>query len=459
MQDRFDRAVLMAAFVLLGLLGLTLLHGDQVGLGLLRYSPLASGSSRTIIQVVFEEEIDPTSARDSLQIAPGLRGVTSVQSNRLEFQPAEPLAASTSYTITLKPGFTAKSGRAFKQAFSWQFLVRQPSLVYLGPTDQVVQNLFAVAPQNPQAPRALTRSEAGIIGYSISEDGSKIVYSELAFSETRAYGSSRLFLLDVASGASRLLYDCNAACTNLSLRPDSSLLAFQRVDFNDTVGAAPTAPRVWLLDLTNGSVRPLFKDNQRLAYQPRWSPDGTVLGVYDPVDGQIVLVNPATNQERIILAKDSETGLFSPDGQWLAYPRLIIQNNLAAVRITLADLATQPPTARMLLTPDAPLTEAEAVWMTDSKSLIVARQPTSRQLNTGSSIYQVDLSSAQAKLLIPDGGYAQKSLRLSPTGEYLLFERVQLNDPVARPQLWLYHLVTGELKLVAEKVAFASWLP
>lgn len=463
MPDRFDRAVLFTAAVLGGLILLTALRGDQVGLGILRYSPVELGGSRAAVQVVFEEEIDPASATASLQIEPAVRGAAAVRGNQIVFQPAEPLAADAPYTVTVKQGLVAKSGRVFKQSFRWQFRVRQPRFVYLSPTDQVVQNLFVVEPATPQMPRPLTRSEAGIIGYSISADGSKIVYSELAFSETRTYGSSRLFLLDVTSGESRLLYDCNAACPNLSLRPDGSMIAFQRVDFNDSVGAAPTAPRVWLFDLATGVARPLFKDSQRLGYQPRWSPDGAWLGVYDPVDGQIVLVDVAANRERIIPAPDSETGTFSPDGRWLASPRLVVRDNLATVRMTLVDLASPSAAVRTLLSPDEPFSEAEAVWMADSKALIVARQPAARQLNTGSSLYQVQLETGQAKLLIPEDGYAQKSLQISPTGDYLLFERVPLNDLAARPQLWLYRLAKGEtrdeLKQVAAKVAFPNWLP
>src|SRR5215813_11144491 len=106
----------------------------------------------------------------------------------------------------------------------------------------------------------------------------------------------------MATGASRLLYNCNAVCINLTWRPDGGAVAFQKVELNESIGTGPGAPRIWLFDLSTNTTQPLFSDNQKIGDSPRWSPDGTRLAVYSPPSAGIVIHNFTDNHDLTIPA-------------------------------------------------------------------------------------------------------------------------------------------------------------
>ena len=88
--------------------------------------------------------------------------------------------------------------------------------------------------------------------------------------------------------------------------------------------AASTKPsRVRLLDLSSGQTRPLFRDEQMLGYAPRWSPDETRLGYFDPQGGVRVVELEAGTSE-LIPNQLGEMGTWSPDGQALVVVDLAI---------------------------------------------------------------------------------------------------------------------------------------
>ena len=101
--------------------------------------------------------------------------------------------------------------------------------------------------------------------------------------------------------------------------------------------------------------------------------------------------------------------------------------------------------------------DVEAVWRSDSRGLIVARQPPARKLAQGSALYSIDLATGAATLLVADNGYEQTNL--SVNGDLLLFQRVALGDVTARPELWVYHLLTRELRRIAHDGVSPRWLP
>jgi Tol biopolymer transport system component len=457
--ERFDAITFIVIAALIVAILVVVFRGDQVGLGVRTFTPVDSAPSRTAISLTFDEPIDPVTAAQYFSISPAINGTFSISNAQITFQPGAPFPPNTTYTVTIKPGLASLSGRAVKHDFQWHFNIRQPRLVYLSNSDQTVQNLFMVDPTTSVTPQQITRSQNGIVGYDVTPDGTKIVYSEIAYSENRSYGVTDLFVMDVATGQTNLLYECNAACTHLAWRPDGGAVAFQRVDLGQSVGLGPSAPRVWLYDLATSTGRPLFDDNQILGYMPRWSPNGTKLAVYSASAGGILVHDFASNQNTTIPAANGEFGPFSPDGHWLYYPKIVMLGDTsAAVHYVLVDLST-PYTLHDLVPDTEAVSEVEAVWRADSQGLIVARQPPVRKLNEGPSLYNVDLKTGNAMLLVPDEGNSQNSLTLSPAGDAIIFQRIAQGSAPSEPQLWLYNLATGKLNHIADKATLPGWLP
>jgi Tol biopolymer transport system component len=332
-------------------------------------------------------------------------------------------------------------------------------IVYLGPVSGPTQDLYVVdlaVDLAGSVPRKLTNSQTGIIGYDVTPDGSKIVYSEVRYAEGDQTGITDLYVWEAAAGKSTLRYECQgAACTGLKWRPDGGAFAFERIDMNTTVGSG--AARTWIFALAENTAHPLFKDTQQIGYMPRWSPDGKRIAVFSVSAGGIVVHDFDTGKDHVVAAQQGEVGSFSPDGRWLTFPKIVaLGNNQYAVHVMLADLTSAPYMVRPLIPDSEAVSDVEAVWRSDSQGLIVARQPPARKLAQGSALYSVDLATGAATLLVPDEGYEQTNI--SVNGDLVVFQRIALGDVTARPELWVYHLGTRELKRIAQNGVSPRWL-
>jgi Tol biopolymer transport system component len=323
--------------------------------------------------------------------------------------------------------------------------------VYLGLVSAPTQDLYAVDLAEGM-PRKLTNSQNGIIGYDVTPDGSKIVYSEVRYTEGERTGITDLYVWEAATGRATLRYECQgASCTGLQWRPDGGAFAFERIDMNTTVGTG--AARTWIFDLAENVGRPLFKDTQQLGYMPRWSPDGKRIAVFSVSAGGILIHHFSTGKDHVIPAQQGELGSFSPDGRWLSFPKIVaLGENQYAVHMMLADLSSESYTVRPLIPDSEMVSDVEAGWRSDGQGLIVARQPPARKIAQGSALYSVDLATGVATLLIPDEGYEQSNLTMRD--DLLVFQRVALSDVNARPEVWIYHLGTQEMRRIAHDGVF-----
>src|SRR5258708_2375685 len=224
--DQFDVRMLVAIVVLAVAIGLVILHGDQVGLGIRSFGPSNVASSGDAVRVTFDEPIVMAAAPSYFSISPLVPGKFSIASDQVSFQPAQAWQQGQDYTVTLRAGMQASTGRVLKHEIQWHFHPRPLRIAFLGPVDNIIQNLYIADPLHPDAPQALTNSATGLVGFDVSPDGNTIVYAAL-----EDQGASSFHTFDLATGESRLLYKCKgAACTDPVYRPDGGALGFERVD-------------------------------------------------------------------------------------------------------------------------------------------------------------------------------------------------------------------------------------
>jgi len=452
---RLDLAVGMAVLgLLVAILGVILL-GDRVGLTVRRAVPQGTASSQPIIQITFEEDIAPESLAGRVHLDPPVEGELSAIRNVVQFVPATPLQAGQTYTVQVLPGITARWGRQLLAEQSWTFRVRGAQLVYLGPVDNIIQNLYSIDPFTPTAtPTPLTDSAQGVISFDVQRDGSRIVYSQL-----EGQGTASLYLYD--GQQTSLLMECpDAACTSPAWRPDGQMIAFERADLNRDTGIGPSVPRIWLLDVANRSVRPLFNDSQRLGYSPRWSPDGNVLAFYDANAGGIVLYDFRTQKDRVITTPQGEVGHFSPDGRYIYFPKIVqLPDGRYAAHFVLVDVTSDLLVQRDLIPDTDPSNDVEVAWRADSKALFVVRRPPDSTTLQGAQLYELEIETGAARALVNEPKYSHGQLQPSPDGKTLAFQRFALGQPGARPEIWMLDLATGELRQIVQNATSPRWMP
>src|SRR5260370_30786555 len=111
-----------------------------------------------------------------------------------------------------------------------------------------------------------------------------------------SYFATQLVVVNVLTCETRLSCACKAMCTDLAWRPDGSMFAFQRAEFNLATGVGAGAARVWLFNISSGSARPFFTEDQRITFTPRWSPDGSRLVVINSETASLIIRDIASSK-------------------------------------------------------------------------------------------------------------------------------------------------------------------
>jgi len=333
-------------------------------------------------------------------------------------------------------------------------------ILYMGPVKALVRDLFTVS-ANGGAPQQLTKSRFGVDSFAIAADG-RIAFSELVQVDDKQNTNIMLY----EGGKITVVYTCeDASCTEVAIRPDGNVIAFDRSDNNSGTGLAPGAPRVWLLDLTTGKAGRLFDDSQKIGYMPRWSPDGTRIALWDSNRGGIVLYNFTTREESSVPAYGGRVGEFSPDGARIWFTRVIEVQDAASgasqyvTHITIADISVQPYKLHDLILDSDPSDDTDPIWSADGKALYVLRRPAGSGLDQERQIYQLDSTTGAALPLVQDKAYAHSNLALDRAGNTLTFERFKLGGAGATPEVWSYDLKTKALRLVIADGMVPQWLP
>ena len=452
----FDGIMLAVMALLVASIAVVIVRGDQIGLSVQAYSPAAASSSRASIQVTFDNPLQAPVSDSALTLSPPIVGKLAVSGAQITLKPSQPLASGVQYRATLHAGIRATTGQELKHDVQWSFRVSPPRILYLGPTDNIVQNLYLIDPAQPGQTKQLTFSQTGLQGYDIAQDGSLAVYAEL-----RADGTSSLSVLDLTTFATRPLYPCkDSICTNPAISPDGNTLAFEQANMNSGLNVGIGPPRVFLMDVPSQKVTPLFSDTQQLSYAPQWSPDGKLLMVFDSTDGGIVLHDAATGKNRSVQAIEGDIGTFSPDGKWFIYPTLSQQSSSHYVtHIALVDL-TSPSLDQRSLEADKDADDDQSpVWSMDSLHIFFLRNTPSQPQPGLPQVAMMDITSGQVTTLVQDENYRENTIAPSPSGDVLLLQRFPVNNPAGHTEFWTYDLATRQLKQIGENGLYTRWIP
>lgn len=457
--DRFDLIVLSVLLVLGAATGLVMLRGDQVGVrvGDLVPPPDSAGvSTRTDVRLTFDEAMDQASVERRFQMTPPLSGTLSWRGKTLVWQPRQGLVADTLYVVTLSAGARSAQGRRLKDNLTWTFRTGHPRVLFMSVGD--VSQLYAVETSGLVV-HQLTHLDDGssLWGYAVSPDGSQIALS-LVRPDADAID---LWLIKSDDSDARPLLICeDSQCTGVTWSPDGRRLAYERRELNvelGAIGVGPGPPRVWLLDPDSGQTRPLFQDNQRLGYTPRWSPDGSRLGYFASREG-VRVVELETGDSRLIPSSAGEMGTWSPDGQALAMVDLSFAGERYAgylIRADLDDGSTHNLSGEKTTASDgAPAWSPGSEWIAFGRKALADGTPTA-----GQQLWLMRPDGSEAHPLVTDPQAHLGSIAWAPDGRSLAYLRYQLMQADVRPEIWWVSLDGGTSLRLAENGTLPSWLP
>jgi Tol biopolymer transport system component len=338
-------------------------------------------------------------------------------------------------------------------------------IAYLAPT-RGPYNIWLVEAREGAAPRQVTFAEGGVFDFSVSADGRYIAYAEQKGDERIA----ELMLLDLETNNVRQLTDCtgqDAYCTTPVWRPDGKVIAYHRTELNSGLEIGPSAPRVWLLDMTSNPVNtfPLFQDSQLLTTEPQWSNDGSSIVVYESSSQSVMVYHfdaeSEAEQVQTIPAGNGNVGALSPDGATLIFPELLPPGETTPSRAVLrvADLQNDRIDS---LTPESELTDdSSAAWSPDGTRLAITRVYLDEARYTrGFQIYLMDMASRALSPLVVDADYQNSAISWSPDGAHLVFQRFKVRDADVNTvsEIWMVTPETDSLFRVGVDGFYPRWV-
>lgn len=464
----FDRLVWITLGTLLALLLVLIWRGDQIALtpAHLHPAPDHSGiSTRTFIEIEFDQPLATLPPATQLQVDPPLAGNLQQWQTSLRFQPETGLQPYTTYTVTLASPVAGAQGGKLREPLTWHFTTGGLQVAYTAVSESGTEQLYVVDAGLDQAQRAtesdellptpnqVTDGPLNIWDFSVSPTDSSLLYSAL-----KQDGTSDLWQVRPGQEPTLFLPCPNAVCSDTAWSPDGRLLAYARRNAGDFGAAAFNPPRLWLYDIGTQESISLFADNQKLAFGPHWSADGEWLSYLAPDVGEIGIIHLTTNAEQVYASPGGDAAIWHPQEVRFVYSLLkeLDVGYVAHLHLVDPQLETESN-----LSGEAAIVEDNApAWSPDGAWLALRRKElTGPGATPGKQIWRMRADGTAAEPLTADPAYDHSPPQWSPDGRYLLYHKLPLKGPEIVLSVWVYDVVTGTSRELARPGQRPQWLP
>jgi Tol biopolymer transport system component len=352
-DQQYQRRILFVIAAAVLLTGLLLLWPRSGGPRVLAVLPAGTDVSvNSTLQLQFAEDVDRPSIEQALSLDPPLELQLSWQDRLLIATPLQPLQPLTEYRLVLAAGAAARDGAPSRGAREWRFTTRGSRLLAVRQSGAATE-LWLIDPQSAE-PRQLAVFDGTVDDLTVDPHGNRALLVV-----ARAPQRSALELLDLADGSRRPLLDQpDASFAAPAWSSVEDLIAFERRSLIDGVLGLPA---VWLTQLDESAAAPLLPADARApAFAPVWSPDGSRLALLDVLSQQVLLYSffsdrvsalPLYSGERVSWLADGSALIVGSAAAEAAGMRLQLeQYDLADGRVT----ALTDPAAAALAPAAAP---------------------------------------------------------------------------------------------------------
>jgi Tol biopolymer transport system component len=428
----------IAAFsLLLALLTALLLWWGPVARAVTVVTQTPTGETVSVgapIRIIFSQPVDRLSVEERFMLTPETSGRFLWEGQTVTFQPDQPLRPATTYQVTLQPGIADQAARSTTQeAIGWTFRTRSPRLLLRRHAADGA-GILLLADADGSKERELLREPAGIEDMTIAPDGSHALITV-----PRSAERSALMLVNLDDGSTRPLVDSpDVSASTAAWSPDGNLIAFeQRTVQDDIIGD----PVIWLAQPDGTSFGPVTEGEQ-VGIAPVWSPDGSRLA-FAETTSQTVAIYAFTSAFQTFPDSSGEPVTWSPDSAALIYTS-------STGKLWRADLASGQ---RVSLSPQQGGSAETPAWSPDGAWVALVRQ---ENPTAAATLWLMRPDGSDRKPLHHPGDASESQPSWSPDSQHLAFLRTGSDGTSAA---WVFDRASGEQYQVAQDVAQVVWVP
>ena len=440
------RIVLFSATTLILTIVLIILGPRSAPLTLVAQTPVGEAvPAGAAIRVTFSRPVDQQSAEVSFRLTPPVSGNFFWEDQTLIFRPHQPLRAATRYRVSFDSSLRDRAGQPVADALGWEFRTRHPRLLLLRTADDGSSELWLVAPDDPASQQLILTTE-GVNEVVAAPDGTHAVYTEL-----RGLSRSALMLIDLADGTTRpLVDDERSSAATAAWAPASDLIVFER---RTLLSSGLGLPQIWLAQPDGTLLGPLESgDEAESSYAPTWSPDGNLIASIATRDQTLRVYSFFTDKQRELPAVVAERPTWLPDSSGLIYSSAEVGSSGPALRLQLVSLGEAPVTRNLT---DGTATEFGPSVAPNGGAVAFTQRSRS---GTQSRIWLVSPDGGPPRPLSSAGPHEDTQPAWSPDGRLVAFIR---SSGAVTPERWAMVIdpETGAEQMLIDGVVQLAWIP
>ncbi len=312
-------------------------------------------------------------------------------------------------------------------------------IVYIDVGDNGRYQLFTYDPsaRNP-APKQLTTQAQDILEFNISPKG------HTAFTQSDDDNSLDIWLLWNKMPDTVPLVECGptGACQNPRWSPSQNVFAYEQSPIYDGEIARKES-RLWWYDLESFQLIPMFADENWLGEDVRFSADGRKLTYVVPAVDEIQIFDLQTGEIGVISSRSNVAAVWGADSD-LYFSALRVDQERASTHIFKTNARGENVTD--LTGEGLAVDDGGYVVSPDGSQLAFTRKPP--RGGVGRQVWVMDSDGANARSLTDDLSIQNGALSWNSDGTQLLFQRFNLTEADAQPEIWLVDVESGEMSFV-----------
>lgn len=429
------------------------------------------------LRLSFSRKMDVASVEERLEISPPHSGDFTWQDNTLVFSPSPSWSPGVTITVSLKKGAQAAGWLALptRDDQSWSFSVRQPSLIYLYPSDAAA-NLYIYDLHSGESTQ-ISNVLGGILEFDVNAAGTAVFYSA-----ENGLGGSDIYKMVLgdpleSSTFSTVLHCKQMQCRAPRISPQDSYLAFEKTA--PPGSNEPGYPQVWyvsLLDQDDGNLSAAGKElsdaikageklNQTV--QPQWSSTGN-LTFYDSTQQAFITIEIPDGKSDAFQNQTGEPGTWDPTGRYYVAPEIIFNqetnpDNTSELQSIASSHLIRFEWQEDLfidLTGVDNLEDTSPAYSPDGTALAFARKYLDvTRWTPGRQIWLMNADGSGARPLTQDPYFNHFNLVWDPEGNQIAYVRFDETEQIAQPEIWLLDLKSGFYRQLIVGGFSPRWVP